>query len=60
MSLVIKSTIFIKNMDEFPLVNKIYGEYFTTEPPSRSTVEVARLPLGALIEIEMVAMTKEA
>lgn len=55
---VIKSTVFIKNMDEFAAVNEVYGEYFSTHKPARSCVEVARLPKDVLIEIEVVALVK--
>ncbi|MEM9951504.1 MAG: RidA family protein [Chloroflexota bacterium] len=56
LSNVIKTTIFLDSMDDFAKVNEVYGEFFTDEPPARSTVEVARLPLGALVEIEAVAI----
>ncbi|MCM2535583.1 RidA family protein [Neobacillus pocheonensis] len=55
---VVKTTVFIKNMDEFALVNEVYGEYFSVHKPARSCVEVARLPKDALIEIEVVALVK--
>ena len=55
---VVKATVFIKDMNEFAAVNEIYGEYFATHKPARSCVEVARLPKDALIEIEVVALTK--
>ena len=50
----IKTTIFIKNMDDFTKVNEIYAKYFTTDFPARSCVEVARLPKDVLIEIEAI------
>lgn len=50
----IKSTVFIKNMDDFTKVNEIYAKYFTTDFPARSCVEVARLPKDVLIEIEAI------
>jgi 2-iminobutanoate/2-iminopropanoate deaminase len=53
---VTKTTVFLKNMDDFATMNGIYGEYFTDAPPARSTVEVARLPRGALVEVEAVAL----
>ena len=53
---VIKITIFLDSMDDFAKVNEVYGEFFSSNPPARSTVEVARLPLGALVEIEAVAL----
>ena len=52
---VVKTTIFLANMDDYPLLNKIYSEYFTTDFPSRSAVQVTKLPAGALLEIELVA-----
>lgn len=55
---VVKTTVFIKNMDEFALVNEVYGEYFSAHKPARSCVEVARLPKDALVEIEVVALVK--
>lgn len=53
---VVKATVFIQNMDEFPVVNEIYGSYFSSHQPARSCVEVAKLPKGALVEIEVVAL----
>lgn len=50
----IKTTVFIKNMDDFALVNEIYAKYFTKDFPARSCVEVARLPKDVLIEIEAI------
>lgn len=50
----IKTTVFIKNMDDFTKVNEIYAKYFTTDFPARSCVEVARLPKDVLIEIEAI------
>lgn len=56
---VIKTTVFIKNMDNFALVNQIYGEYFTSNYPARSCVEVARLPKDVEVEIELIALIPE-
>lgn len=53
---VVKTTVFIKDMDQFSAINEIYGEYFHTHKPARSCVEVARLPKYALIEIEVIAL----
>ncbi|KGA96447.1 endoribonuclease L-PSP [Alkalihalobacillus alcalophilus ATCC 27647 = CGMCC 1.3604] len=53
---VVKATVFIKNMDEFPLINEVYGEYFSEHKPARSCVEVARLPKDVLVEIEVIAL----
>lgn len=56
---VVKSTIFLTNMDDFPLVNDIYGSYFTdANYPARETVAVAALPKGARVEISFIAVDK--
>ena len=55
MSNVVKTTILLDNMDDFAVVNGIYGEYFSQPYPARATFEVSKLPLGALIEIESIA-----
>ena len=52
---VLKTTVFLKNMDDSIAMNSVYSEYFSTNPPARSTVEVARLPKNALVEIECIA-----
>ena len=52
---IVKTTIFLTDLNNFALVNDIYGSYFKQEPPARSCVEVSRLPKGALIEIEIIA-----
>ena len=52
---VIKTTVFLDNMDDFTTVNGIYAEYFVEPYPARSAVEVAKLPKGALIEVEVIA-----
>lgn len=52
---VVKTTIFLKNMEDFKAMNEVYAEFFLIDPPARSCVEVARLPYDALIEIEAVA-----
>jgi 2-iminobutanoate/2-iminopropanoate deaminase len=52
---VIKTTVFIKDMNDFPKINEVYAEYFTSNQPARSTVEVARLPKDVLVEIEVIA-----
>lgn len=54
-SKVVKTTVFIKNMNDFASVNEVYAEFFTDNYPARSCVEVARLPKDVLIEIEAVA-----
>ncbi|MCO6452168.1 MAG: RidA family protein [Caldilineales bacterium] len=53
---VVKTTIFLADMADFAAVNAIYGSHFTGSPPARSTVAVSALPLGALVEIEVIAL----
>jgi len=53
---VVKTTVFIKNMDDFTLINQVYSQYFTARPPARSCVEVARLPKDVEVEIEAIAL----
>jgi len=55
---VVKSTIFLKNMDDFAKVNEVYGKFFEADPPARSSVAVAGLPMNALVEIEVIAMRR--
>jgi len=52
---VVKTTVFLKDMNDFAAMNEVYGRYFTNDPPARSTVEVARLPKDVLVEIEVIA-----
>ena len=52
---VVKTTVFLKDMNEFAAMNEVYGKYFTSAPPARSTVQVSRLPKDALVEIEVIA-----
>jgi len=54
---VIKTTVFLKNMGDFAAMNEIYARYFSAAQPARSTVEVARLPKDALVEVEVIATT---
>lgn len=53
---VVKTTVFLKDLNDFATMNDVYGEYFKDSPPARSAVEVARLPMDANIEIEAVAI----
>lgn len=53
---VVKSSIFLKDMNNFPKVNEIYGKYFTDNPPARETVEVSRLPKDVNVEISCIAV----
>ena len=59
LSSVVKTTVFLQDMDDFGAMNEIYGRFFGQSPPARSAVEVARLPLGVQIEIEAVALAGE-
>lgn len=53
---VVKTTVFMQDLDEFAKMNAVYAEFFPKEPPARSTVEVAALPMGAAVEIEAIAV----
>ena len=53
---IVKTTIFLKTMDDFAKVNAIYAERFPHDPPARATVEAAKLPRGALVEIDAIAV----
>lgn len=53
---IVKTTIFLKDLADFATVNAVYASYFTGEYPARSTIQVAALPLGGLVEIECVAV----
>ena len=53
---VVKTTVFLKNMSDFAAMNEVYGRYFKTAPPARSTVEAARLPKDVLVEIDVIAL----
>jgi 2-iminobutanoate/2-iminopropanoate deaminase len=56
MDRVVKATVFLKNIADFPVMNEVYAEYFGGSRPARSTVAVAELPRGALVEIDLVAL----
>ena len=56
---VVKTTVFLADMSEFPNMNAVYAEFFVHEPPARSTVEVAALPKSAAVEIEAIATLRE-
>ena len=60
LNFVIKTTVFLKEMADFAAMNAIYAEFFPGKPPARSTVQVAGLPKGALVEIECVAFLNPA
>jgi len=53
---IVKTTIFLKDMNNFPKVNGVYGSYFSSEPPARETVEVSGLPKGVNVEISCIAV----
>jgi 2-iminobutanoate/2-iminopropanoate deaminase len=53
---VVKSSIFVKDMNNFAAINEVYGQYFTADPPARETVEVARLPKDVNVEISVIAV----
>ena len=56
LSRVVKTTIFLADMNDFGAVNEVYGAYFQSDPPARATIQVARLPKDAKVEIEAVAL----
>lgn len=56
---VVKTTVFIQDMSEFAQMNAVYAEFFREQPPARSTVQVAALPLGAAVEIEAIAFISQ-
>jgi 2-iminobutanoate/2-iminopropanoate deaminase len=53
---VVKTTVFLRNLDDFAAMNEVYARHIGERPPARSTVEVGRLPSGALVEIEAIAI----
>jgi 2-iminobutanoate/2-iminopropanoate deaminase len=56
MDKVVKTTVFLRDLNDFGIMNEIYGEYFKENPPARSTVQVGKLPREAAVEIEVVAL----
>jgi 2-iminobutanoate/2-iminopropanoate deaminase len=56
---IVKTTIFLTNLDDFQTVNETYGSYFKQDPPARSTVQVSALPRGANVEIEVIAASED-
>jgi len=56
---VVKTTVFLKNMDDFAQFNAAYADYFPQDPPARSTVEVGRIPLDSMVEIEAIAILQD-
>jgi 2-iminobutanoate/2-iminopropanoate deaminase len=57
---IVKTTVFLTDLGDFQTVNEIYASYFTNEPPARSTVQVAALPKGARVEIEVIAVADDS
>ena len=53
---VVKTTVFLKDMNDFAAMNEVYATFFTSNPPARSTVQVAKLPMDVLVEIETIAL----
>ena len=53
---LLKTTVFLQSLDDFPGMNEVYKQHVGDQPPARSTVEVAKLPSGALVEIEAIAL----
>ena len=56
---IVKTTVFLASMEEFALMNEVYGRFFDADPPARATVEAARLPRDARVEIEAIALKNE-
>jgi 2-iminobutanoate/2-iminopropanoate deaminase len=52
---VVKTTVFLKDMNDFPVMNEAYAKFFPANPPARSTVQAARLPKDALVEVDVIA-----
>jgi 2-iminobutanoate/2-iminopropanoate deaminase len=59
LQMVVRSTVFLKNMSDFAAMNEVYGRHFTGAPPARSTVEAARLPKDVLVEIDVIALAQK-
>ncbi len=59
LSQVVKTTVFLADMDDFAAMNRVYARYFSEQPPARSTVQAAKLPRGARVEIEIIAWVEE-
>jgi 2-iminobutanoate/2-iminopropanoate deaminase len=56
LSHVVRATVFLADMNEFAVMNEVYGRYFSTQPPARSTVQVSRLPRDVRVEIDVIAL----
>lgn len=55
---VVKTTVFLKNLEDFKDMNEVYSEYFSVNPPARSCFQVVKLPMDAVVEIELIALLK--
>jgi 2-iminobutanoate/2-iminopropanoate deaminase len=55
---VVRTTVFLRNMNDFAAMNEVYGKFFSSAPPARSTVEVSRLPKDVLVEIDVIALAQ--
>lgn len=55
---VVKTTVFLKNLEDFKDMNEVYSEYFSVNPPARSCFQVGKLPMDAVVEIELIALLK--
>ena len=53
---VVRTTVYLDNMDDFGAMNAVYATYFPSDPPARTTIEVARLPVNALVEVDAIAI----
>ena len=60
LDMIVRSTVFLKNMNDFAAMNEVYGKYFSAAPPARSTVEVARLPKDVLVEMDVIGLTNQS
>ena len=58
LKLVVKTTVFLQDIGDFKAMNEVYAEFFETDPPARSAVEVAALPLGGMVDIEAIAVVQ--
>jgi 2-iminobutanoate/2-iminopropanoate deaminase len=58
LSHVVKATVYLRDMNDFAAMNEVYARFFTAAPPARSTVQVARLPKDALVEIDVIAFLR--
>jgi 2-iminobutanoate/2-iminopropanoate deaminase len=54
---VVKSTVFLTDLEDFAAMNEVYREYFTSDPPARTTIQAAALPAAAIVEVEVIAAT---